>query len=292
MKIDFSHIDYEKGIAQVPKAVQVLRETPAFIKKHQLWNGFLDHKWILFLTMLIMGTLSATLYNDIKDYILSPAIPSNITEEGLEEEMAALEAVALFSNEDGKAKLEEKIQSLADTKEKLKEQHKPLFSGSYKFLILILLEVLIFHFAVGTNNILKNEKRLLSLKEFFRAQIRMIKVMGHKWVYGLVMYVLVSIVCSILKISYLTNFIMFFVYGFFLGFAFLDNYLEQYHFSIKKSSKQIQTHFGAATVLGVFASIGMLIPVIGPILIPFICAVAATIYGHKEQMEEGALSVA
>jgi len=255
MKMDFSHLDYKKGITQVPKAVQVLRETPAFIKKHQLWKGFLDHKWILILTMLIMGTLSANLYTDIKDYILAPAIPSNFTEEGLEQEMAALEAVALFSNEEGKANLQERIQSLADTKEQLKEKHKPLFSGSYK-------------------------------------QIRMIKVMGHKWVFGLVMYILVSIACGILSISYLTDFIMFFVYGFFLGFAFLDNYLEQFHFSIKKSSKQIQTHFGAATVLGIFASIGMLIPVIGPILIPFICAVAATIYGHRERLEAEALSMA
>ena len=145
---------------------------------------------------------------------------------------------------------------------------------------------------MGTNNILKKEKRLLTIEEFCRAQIRMVKIMGHKWVYGLVMYILVSIACSILKISYLTNFIMFFVYGFFLGFAFLDNYLEQYQFTIKKSSKQIQTHFGAATVLGIFASIGMLVPVIGPILIPFICAVAATIYGHKVGLEEEAFSMA
>lgn len=79
---------------------------------------------------------------------------------------------------------------------------------------------------------------------------------------------------------------MFFVYGFFLGFALLDNYLEQYHFSIKKSSKRIQSHFGAAIVFGIFASLGMGIPVIGPIVIPFIGAVAATLYGHEMRMEK------
>lgn len=287
MKSDFSHIDYKKAPYQVYMAGQVLLNTPGFIKKHQLWKGFLDHKWILIMTMVIMGTLSVTLYNDIDTYINAPNVADiEIPAEGFDTKIEALSAAALTSSEEEIESLEAEKKSLIERKEKLEAAHKPLFSGSYKFLLLILLEVLIFHFAVGTNNIIKDQNRILTVKEFARAQIRMIKVMVHKWIFGLLMYIGVSVVCGILKISYLTNLIMFFVYGFFLGFALLDNYLEQYHFTIPRSSKQIQTHFGAATTFGIFASIGMSIPVIGPILIPFIGAVAATLYGHQMGMEK------
>ena len=274
---------------QASVALRVLRSTPAFIKKHQLWKGFLDHKWIMIVTILIMGTLSVTLYYDVHDYF-SPDeginINLDIPTEGFDDGIQALEEAALISPENAKESLEAGKKSLSDAKDKLEDNHKPLFSGSYKFLILIFLEILIFHFAVGTNNILKNENRLLIVREFSRAQIRMIKIMAHKWIFGLIIYILVSILFGILGLSKLTNFIMFFVYAFFMGFAFLDNYLEQYHFSIKKSSKRIQSHFGAATFFGIIASAGMSIPVIGPILMPFIFAVAATIYGHEVAMEK------
>ena len=290
MKFDLRNIDLSAGMTQASVALKVLHKTPAFIKKNQLWKGFLDHKWIMIVTILIMGTLSVTLYNDVHDYFspdqgININIDIDIPTKGFDVGIQDLEEAALISPENAKERLEAGKNSLSDAKDKLEDHHKPLFSGSYKFLILIFLEILIFHFAVGTNNILKNENRILVLKEFSRAQIRMIKVMAHKWIFGLLIYVLVSIVFGIFGLSVLTNFIMFFVYAFFMGFAFLDNYLEQYHYSIKKSSKHIRTHFGAATLFGVIASAGMSIPVIGPILMPFIFAVAATIYGHEVAME-------
>jgi len=288
MKFNLSHISSTDNLAQVPVALRVLLKTPAFIKKHQLWKGFFDHKWIIVVTILIMGTLSVTLYNDIHDYFAPNkiAIDIEIPTEGFDVGIKALENAALSLPEESRENLLRGKKTLSETKEKLEENHKPLFSGSYKFLILIFLEILIFHFAVGTNNILKNENRILTVKEFSRAQIRMIKVMAHKWIFGLLIYIFVSVVFGILGLSKMTNFIMFFVYSFFLGFAFLDNYLEQYHFSIKRSSIRIQTHLGAATTFGILASAGMSIPVIGPILIPFIFAIAATIYGHEVEMQK------
>ena len=53
------------------------------------------------------------------------------------------------------AGLEAEKQTLVEPEEIMEEDHKPLFSSSLKFLLLIFLEVLIFHFAVKTNNILK-----------------------------------------------------------------------------------------------------------------------------------------
>jgi len=165
------------------------------------------------------------------------------------------------------------------------EGHAPLFSGSLKFLILIFLEVIIFHFAIKANNHLKSENNSAEFKEFYRAQIRMVIILGRKWLYGLLMYVLVYILCSVTQTSFLITYIMIFIYGYFLGFAFLVNYLEQYDFSLKKSAKRIQSHFGASIVFGLLATFLLHIPLVGPLLVPFLCGIAATRYGHQAQME-------
>jgi len=113
----------------------------------------------------------------------------------------------------------------------------------------------------------------------------MMKVMWRKWLYGLLMFIFISIICGITGTDYLKDAIMFLIYGYYMGFAFLDNYLEQFKFSINESVKCTQSHFGAATVFGVFTSLIISIPVIGPLIAPFLCAIAATRYGHAKNME-------
>lgn len=288
MNFNFSHIDFTKGLAQMPEAFKTLISTPAFIKKHQLWKGFWEHSWVLIFSVITAVAFTFILYNNIHDYFIPndrEDIEINISTEEIDEGIEALEEAKNDIPDDAKGDLEEGKEALTKVKETLEGEHKPLFSGSLKFLLLIFLEVLIFHFAVKTNNILKNENRVLKFKNFSKAQIRMTKVMVRKWIYGLIMFILVSILCGIAGKTYLRDFIMFLIYGYYMGFAFLDNYLEQFKFSIKESVKCSQSHFGAATVFGLFASILMNVPVIGPLTVPFLCAIAATRYGHMSQME-------
>ena len=277
-KIDFSHVNVFKGLAQIPVAINLLIDTPMFIKDHKLWKGFLNHKWVLLFAIVVAFAYTSALYHDLHDYLF-PSKP-NISSE--------LEAAQQTANEVNNSLIETDIvkdgPELIDTDES-SENHKSVFSGSLKFLLLIFLEVLIFHFAVKTNNILKKEKKALVLKDFIKAEKRLILVMARNWIFGLLMYILVAIACSIAKIKFLSDEIMFVIYAFYLGFAFLDNYLEQFNFSIKKSTKTIQKHFGAAVVMGLFASIAMQVPLIGPLAVPFICAIAATRYGHQMKME-------
>ena len=289
MKFDFSHVDISKGFARIPEAFKVLIDTPNFIIKHQLWKGFLDHSWVLLFSIIIASACTYTLYRDIHDYFIpeeNRAIEVNVSTDDLDKGIEELEKAMERIPDEGKVELEAGKESLEDQKEKIKGKHKPLFSGSLKFLLLIFLEVLIYHFAVKTNNILKKTNKKLAFKEFSTAQIRMIKVMGRKWLAGLLMYILISIVCGITGTSNLKDAIMFLVYGYYMGFAFLDNYLEQFHFSIKKSATCIQSHFGAATVFGLFTSLVMNVPLIGPLVVPFLCAIAATRYGHQSHMED------
>jgi len=270
MKFDFSHVDLSAGPSQIKDAFSILLSTPDFILKHELWKGFLEHKWVLILSVVIASLFSYTLCKDIYHYFIPPPIEIEIPPADLEDVTA-----------------EEKvnIEAAKETISEAKEKHKPLFSGSLKFLLLIFLEVFIFHFAVKTNNILKGESKILVFKDFVKAQKRMILVMGRKWILGLIMYVIVSILCAISGWSAMRDSIMFLVYGFYLGFAFIDNYLEQFGFNIKQSVKCIQKNFGASAFFGVLTSITMNIPLLGPLIVPIVFGIAATRYGHARKIE-------
>ncbi len=286
MKLDYSHIDLSKGPGQIKNAFAILKSTPNFIRQHKLWKGFGEHKWVLIFSIVIASLFTLTLYNDIYDYIF-PSIKDSIDipTEGIDETIGTVKNAMADIPADTKANLLDTEEKLNQVKESLKEKNKPLFSGSLKFLLLIFLEVFIFHFSVKTNNILTNENKVLSFKDFVKAQKRMIIVMGRKWIAGLLMFILVSILCALSGMNAFKDVIMFFVYGFYLGFAFLDNYLEQFDFTIKKSVKCIQTHFGASAFFGILASLLMSIPFIGPLITPILFGIAATRYGHASRLE-------
>jgi len=189
-----------------------------------------------------------------------------------------------FGNELSDEINQEVSTELEGAKEQIRE-HRTVFSSSLKFLLLIFLEVLIFHFAVRTNNILKGKNTEAVFKDFTHAQVRMIKVMGLKWALGIAFYSIVSVVLGLAQIEFIKPVVMYLIYAYFIGFAFLDNYLEQFGYSIRESGECIQTHFGAATAFGVIAVVLMHIPFLGPLITPFICAIAATRYGHASKLE-------
>jgi|GEM_PF-1089377 len=288
MKYDLSHVDFAKGIGQIKDSFLILLSTPTFIIENKLWKGFLDHKWVLIFSIAIAGLFSYIFCKDVYIYFTEPrglVTPVDIPTDGLDDGIALLEEGQKLIPEEGLAGMDTAKEALKDTKEKLTKEHKPLFSGSLKFLLLVLLEVVIFHFSVKTNNILKNESKVLIFKDFFKAQKRMILVMGRKWLYGLLMYILISIICGLIGTDFLKDAVMFLIYGFYLGFAFLDNYLEQHGFKIRHSAKCIQSHFGASALFGVIASLLLSVPLLGPLVVPLLFGIAATRYGHESKME-------
>jgi len=313
MSFDFSHVDFNKGLSQMPKALKILLGTPGFIAKHKLWRGVFDNTWILIFSIITAVLFTYLLYDNIHDFnspnnnegieisINSSSDPNETAQDkadvllttGLEEKSQDSAGQEEEDDDDDEKDDEdydeeddeEEDEDNNDDEEDGKAGHKPLFSGSLKFLLLIFLEVIIFHFAVKTNNILKNDNKIPAVKDFTKAQVRIFKVMGRKWIYGLIMYGLVSVICTLTNTQALKDSIMFMIYGYYMGFAFLDNYLEQFKFSINESAQVIQGHFGASLIFGLFTSIVINIPIIGPLVVPFICGIAATRYGHEYNLE-------
>ena len=241
---------------QMIKAIISLRQAPKFIMDNKLWQGYLSIGWISKLSIFIAIVFSYTFITGIVGLFISLKT-TEISQEGS----------LLFFN-----KLED-FGSLF------------LLSGSMKYLILILLETIIFYFATKTQGILSGEPKELTVKDFIAAQIRMIKVAIRSWIFELIISAILIFILRLLGLNILSTVVFFAIQSYFLGLAFIDNYNEQYKMSIKESFSVAYDHIGAAIVVGIVAYILFLIPLIGVILGPLLCAVGTTIYMHNVEKE-------
>ncbi len=243
-----------KALHQAVDCFAILTETYEFIKEHRLWEGFFKNRWITVLTIFVSILFSIIICSRLLD---TSYISDLLGEEGATVQRSGLGLL-------------------------LMEGDKIFFSGGIKYLLLIVLEVLMFHVAVRTLSILRNQEITLDAKDFLRAEIRMVKVMIRSFILGLIPLIIFKIIFSILGISNLTNIPMFFVYSYYLGFAFFDNYNEQFGLTIKESAELTKENMGAAIMLGIAAHVILILPIIGAIIMPIFCAVAATLYAHKD----------
>lgn len=227
-----------------------------------MWRGFFEYKWIGMLMVVISVLFSWYLLDDLRDHLswawgnIGQLAPANISTD-----------MGVFTN-------------VIDDKSK-----HTMFSGGTKYLLLILLEVIIFYFCVKTLSILTKEKSNPTFKQFYKAEIRMIKLMGWNFGKGVAAQVMISMALSLLGFKELTATAMFFVYAYFIGYAFLDNYNEQFSFKLKQSQTIIRQHLGAAFMLGLVVTLLLYIPLVGPLLAPVFGGIAASIYGFRYSLE-------
>lgn len=235
-----------KLINQGLAAIKYLRSSPEFISNNKLWKGYWKSGWISKVTIILAAICSWKLITQFKDLFTS-------------ETSSEIATMGLF-------------QGMGQVSNKL------FLNSGVKYLILIILEMVIFYFSVKTYEILSKTERNLELKDFIVAQIRMIKVALLSWIYELIIGVGLSIFFAIFGFDFLAKFFGVIVEFFFIGAAFMDNYNEQFNLSINNSFKKSFTHIGAALVIGLFAYVVLLIPVFGVVFAPFFAAVAATCY--------------
>ncbi|MEM9547275.1 MAG: EI24 domain-containing protein [Bacteroidota bacterium] len=238
-------------IPQSLRCLKVIRESYSFFVKHKLWRGIFEHKWILLITLVVSSLFTYTIFSNIIDFLFNTQ--------------------ASFSTSEGATG-------------KAINKASALLGGS-KFLFLILLEIVIFHFSVKTLEVLNNEKYETTFGMFVNAEVRMIKVMIRSAIQSIIVQAILWVVLGILGYDALIPFLMFIVHAYFIGLAFFDNYNEQQKLNVKESDICIRHQSGAATTLGLVASVGLLIPFIGPLVVPVFGAIAANIYGHRHHIE-------
>ncbi len=226
-------------------------EAVFFIREHRVWEGFWSYGWVIRM-LIVIGILLSLKFLSIIFGWYSEADTSTAS--------AALSSLGnLFS----------KIGS---------EGFNFVFAGGMKYVILILLEVVIFHVSRRTLTILLNEDSKASLDAFIKAQIRMIKVSARSWVMEIIFTMIIKIAIGIVGfLGFLQPVLIFAVHCYYIGFAMLDNYHEQFGMSIKDSARYARNFVGVSLGVGLILQGLMLVPVVGTIVGPFVGAVAVTL---------------
>ncbi len=226
-----------------------------FIRDHKLWEGFFNYGWLSRFFIAIAILLGIKFLSIFADWMGSLSLDdpgTMVTNMGLLVKDFALEGYGF------------------------------LFAGGMKYLMLILLEVLVFHFSRRTLGILLGKESDTSFDSFLKAQMRMIKIAFRSWIMELIASGLIKIFFGIFGfIDFLEPMLLFGVQCYYLGFAILDNYFEQFEMTIKESAKYAQNYVGVALALGVVLYGLLLIPLVGSITAPIIGAVTASLVLYR-----------
>ncbi len=200
-------------------------EAYRFIRQYRLWEGFWKYGWITRFLIFIAVLLGLKFLSIAIRWIGRFSHSSNATE--------AISSMGMMAQEfftDG---------------------FGFLFSGGMKYAMLVLLEVLVFHFSRQTLRILKGSSEAPTFDNFVKAQVRMIKIAAFSWAMELAFTIGFKIFFGIFSfVDFLQPAFIFAVQCYFLGFAILDNYHEQFELTIKESSRYARRYIGVAAATG------------------------------------------
>lgn len=243
-------INILKELEEFKEALFLHDDAYRFIIFHKIWKGVTNYGWASKALMLIGLLLSLTFFNIIIEWV------EHIWNEG----NFVKNTSSMITDLKGLVFLE----------------------GGIKYLILIAFEILIFHCSVKTLNILSGESKIPKVQDFVGAIKRMIDVAIRSFIFETIIAAILGVLLSIIGLKWLLFVPMFFVHSYFIGYAFFDNYNEQYGFDIKESAKLIKERMGSVIGIGMIAVILFKIPIIGTIAAPILAATAATMYLYGE----------
>jgi len=223
-----------------------VRDAPEFIYEQKLWRGMKNYKWLM--KTLVVGSVLLGLMT--------------------------LESVGDHINQGHNFASMVPSFSLDDLME--------YFNGSHKYLILIVMEIVIFHFTRRTMMIVTQTEIDTSFNTFITAEKRMIQVAFYSFILESVWRFVANTSLSILDITeWMIVPAMLIIESFYLGFAVIDNYNELLNMSIKQSHKYTFHHAPVAVIIGFILFLILKIPILGVLIGPVICAVIATLIMHE-----------
>ncbi|MDH3650129.1 MAG: hypothetical protein OEQ53_10625 [Saprospiraceae bacterium] len=222
----------------------------AFIRKHRLWSGFAERKLIAVSLAVLSVLLGLRFLKTIREWWVDVEVQSPLD--------IGIQAFGLVGHV-------------------FQDSYQFFFAGAYKYLVLIVMELLIFHVALRTSEILSGKKEDLSTKIFVNAQIRMIKVAIVIYASEIIASIIISMGLGMVGASILKAPVLFIVQCFFLGFTLIDNYHELNGLPIRPSLRRARHFTGLCTGIGLVLYLIILVPFIGPVLGPVLGIVAASL---------------
>ncbi|CAH0999779.1 hypothetical protein LEM8419_01079 [Neolewinella maritima] len=220
-----------------------------FMRNHQLWRGLRQYGWVA-RGLVVIGVL------------IGLTMISEVVEWWNEHADAPITAMAIGADSLVVRWFWEGYESLSD--------------GALNWVVLVLLEVVIYHFMRQTLRVVldKDVENAHLFKPFLQAQVRMIKV---SLVALIVQESLVGLSASLLPGVLDWGFALA-VQSAVLGFAIADNYSEQFDLGIRQSLRYFwRNYIGVCLGLGLPLFLMLKVPVFGTVLGPLVTSVAAAI---------------
>ena len=252
-------ISYLGQFADLLGVFRTVKPAWEFLRTHRLWRGLREYGWLirgLVVVSLIVGWHSL-------DWL--QALLDRIDREGL----------SALSSADSSLDMQGRFLELF------------VFEDGGKYLILVLTEVLVFHFLRRTIEIKTGIPQRRDFKAFQIALFRMVGLAGM--LFGLeiagkvLIEVFVGVVDGILWLPDFTKYLLEYVLQFYLlGFALVDNYFEVKGLRLGQLPFLTQRMLGATIGLGAVFQLLLLVPLLGPILAATIGAVVACLFFLEE----------
>ena len=225
-----------------------------FLYNHKLWSGFWKYSWVakslVFLAMLV-GWKTIMVIIDLGESYFSA-------------DSVSVSSVFSFGESF------------------LSEEYNLLFTGSMKYIMIILLEVVIFHISRKTLETIGVNGGESSFNAFIQAQVRMLKIAVRSWILESIMVVIVKMIFNFFGfLDFLQPAFIFGIQCFFVGLAVVDNYFEQFEIRMEDSIRLARKFAGVCLGVGLVFQLLMVIPILGPILGPALAAVTATLLLYK-----------
>lgn len=238
-----------------------LKQTPEFIQKHKLWHGFWNYGWAIAF-MIVGGFVVISRFMTYINHIIDSFQRQDISHLGT--------SIGTFFSDVSA------------------ETYNLAVDSSFKWIILILMEVVIFHAVRKTLAVLSGEElKAVGFDVFLKAQIRMFQLGIFSWVMEMVMTILLKTATGLFGITFLIPTGVFLIQSFLLGFTMIDNYIEQRHdMTMMESYKQSQYVLGLALSIGIILSIVLWLPLLGAFIAPMVGAVAASLAMYHIELNE------
>ena len=224
-----------------------------FIHKNKLWVGLNNYRWLSKFLVVIGIVVGLLFFKNMGSYFNS----SSIDQLSFDQSATGV------------------LESLIGTGQTVAT------IGSYKYIILFLIEVLVFHFVRVTLMNVTGTHIDTSFKTFMKTQKRMVMVTIFCLVLENVMSFILNIPFNIFGADFLSPALFVIVAGYYTGFVIQDNYNEVYHMTLRQSNAYNWQYAVVTLIVGLIVSGLMLIPVIGAIVGPIIGAVIATRTMHE-----------
>jgi hypothetical protein len=249
-------VTYRTFISQLFITLGSLRAAVVLIRERELWQGINRYSWVFKALVIVAIIVGLSFLAEVGGWISSLFVGDT--------SINAFSAMGTM------------ISNIAT------DGYESFTSGLLKYVVLVLSEVVVFHFMQRALEEIQGHPVRTDFSAFFKAQIRMIKVAIRAWIMEIIVSALVSVVFGIFGfMDWLESPILFLVQCYFFGLVILDNYNEQFGMTIKESMAFSKSYMGVSLALGFVLYMLMLVPLVGVVFGTILVSVTAAIVMSK-----------